>query len=109
MSPIGTTPVALLHAATAVPNHMASELQDLHPPVGLSVDASVEDGAFILGDAPGAGITIDEETITAITGRPGTRSADSPAVRPARAGLRLLAEAHGPHLNSSLKDLHNKR
>ncbi|WP_066367309.1 mandelate racemase/muconate lactonizing enzyme family protein [Herbidospora mongoliensis] len=109
VSPIGTTPVALLHAATAVPNHMASELQDLHPPVGLSVGVTVEDGAFILGDAPGAGITIDEESITASTGRAGTRSADSPAVRPARAGLRLLAEAHGPHHNSSLKDLHNKR
>ena len=31
VSPIGTTPVALLHAATAVPNHIASELQDLQP------------------------------------------------------------------------------
>ena len=34
VSPIGNSPVGLLHAATSVPNHLASELQDLHPPVG---------------------------------------------------------------------------
>jgi L-alanine-DL-glutamate epimerase-like enolase superfamily enzyme len=34
VSPIGNTPVALLHAATSVPNHIASELQDLRPPIG---------------------------------------------------------------------------
>ena len=32
VSPIGTTPLGLLHAATAVSNHMATELQDLEPP-----------------------------------------------------------------------------
>ncbi|GAB1818775.1 mandelate racemase/muconate lactonizing enzyme family protein [Herbidospora sp. RD11066] len=89
VSPIGTTPFGLLHAATAVPNHLASELQDLRPPLGLTFDATVEDGAFILGDAPGAGITIDEESINAFTGRAGRGTT---AIRPARAGLRLLAE-----------------
>src|SRR5690349_21929004 len=65
VSPIGTTPVGLLHAATSVPNHMASELQDLHPPVGVSTDLYVEDGAFVLGDSPGVGITIDEVAVAA--------------------------------------------
>ena len=61
VSPIGTNPVGLLHAATSVPNHIASELQDLQPPVGVAVDLHVEDGAFVLGDAPGLGIRVDEE------------------------------------------------
>ena len=54
VSPIGTTPIGLLHAATSVPNHLASELQDLHPPVGLSIDLDVEDGAFVLGRLAGS-------------------------------------------------------
>src|SRR3954468_2012210 len=60
VSPIGTTPIALVHAATAVPNHIATELQDLSPPVGLSLDLEVEDGAFVLGESPGLGVTVDE-------------------------------------------------
>ena len=52
VSPIGTTPVGLLHAATAVPNHMAIELQDLTPPIGLSLDMTVEDGASCSATAP---------------------------------------------------------
>ena len=32
VSPVGGTPVALLHAATSVPNHIVSELQSLSPP-----------------------------------------------------------------------------
>ncbi|MEO3859480.1 mandelate racemase/muconate lactonizing enzyme family protein [Acrocarpospora sp. B8E8] len=97
VSPIGTTPVALLHAATSVPNHIASELQDLQPPTGLSVDLRIEDGAFILGDTPGIGLTVDEDTIKESTRRPGTLTADSPAVRPDQAGRRLLASADHGH------------
>src|SRR3954447_21141873 len=63
VSPIGTTPLGLVHAATAVPNHIATELQDLTPPEGLLVDVEVEDGQFVLGDSPGLGVTVDEEAI----------------------------------------------
>jgi L-alanine-DL-glutamate epimerase-like enolase superfamily enzyme len=91
VSPIGNTPVALLHAATSVPNHIASELQDLHPPVGVAVDLHIEDGAFILGDSAGLGIRIDEAAITTHPRRAGTSTSDGPAVRPERAGQRLLA------------------
>ncbi|MFS1305279.1 mandelate racemase/muconate lactonizing enzyme family protein [Streptosporangium longisporum] len=91
VSPIGNIPVGLLHAATSVPNHMVSELQDLRPPVGVSADLSVEDGAFLLGDSPGLGLTIDEDAIGGITRRPGTLTADGPGVRPEHAGRRLLA------------------
>ncbi|MBE3015837.1 mandelate racemase/muconate lactonizing enzyme family protein [Microbispora sp. NEAU-D428] len=95
VSPIGTTPVALLHAATSVPNHMASELQDLYPPVGMSLDLYVENGAFVLGDTPGLGITIDEQAIDTFARRPDTRAAKGPNIRPEHAGRRLLAVTGG--------------
>jgi len=95
VSPVGNTPVGLLHAATSVPNHIASELQDLVPPAGLRLDLEVEDGAFVLGDSPGLGITVDEAVIlasAAADGRDGARPA-GPHVRPARAGRRLVPDA----------------
>ncbi|WP_433131396.1 mandelate racemase/muconate lactonizing enzyme family protein [Micromonospora sp. CA-240977] len=95
VSPIGNSPIGLLHAATSVPNHLTSELQDLHPPVGISVDLHVEDGAFILGDAPGLGVRIDEERIRTADHRAQAQTADSPNVRPERAGRRLLAGIDG--------------
>jgi L-alanine-DL-glutamate epimerase-like enolase superfamily enzyme len=91
VSLIGTTPVALLHAATSVPNHIAAELQDLQPPIGLSVDLQVEDGAFVLGGSAGLGIQVDEETIAAGR-RQHASAADRPHIRPERAGQRLLAD-----------------
>ncbi len=97
VSPIGNIPVGLLHAATSVPNHMASELQDLRPPLGVSVDLHVEDGAFLLGDSPGLGLTIDENVVGGATRRPGTLAADGPGVRPEQAGRRLLAVADHNH------------
>ena len=69
---------------------MASELQDLHPPLGMSLDTYVEDGAFILGDAPGLGITVDENAINGFTRRPDARAAEGPHTRPEHAGRRLL-------------------
>ncbi|MFI9005714.1 mandelate racemase/muconate lactonizing enzyme family protein [Actinosynnema sp. NPDC053489] len=96
VSPIGTTPVGLLHAATAVPNHLVSELQDLQPPAGLTLDLHVEDGAFVLGDAPGLGIRVDEEAIAASGPLLPPAPPDGPHVRPERAGQRLLAVVHTP-------------
>ncbi|GAA4463139.1 mandelate racemase/muconate lactonizing enzyme family protein [Phytohabitans houttuyneae] len=90
VSPIGNTPVALLHAATSVPNHLASELQDLRAPVGLHLDLHVEDGAFILGDSPGLGIRVDEGVIAAAQDGRST-APTGPHVRPEQAGRRLLA------------------
>jgi L-alanine-DL-glutamate epimerase-like enolase superfamily enzyme len=89
VSPVGTTPLPLLHAATAVPNHIASELQDLSPPVGLTLDVHVEDGAFVLGDSAGLGIRIDEDAIRALDGRVRAHVVGGPHIRPPRAGHRL--------------------
>jgi len=89
VSPVGTTPVNLLHAATAVPNHVASELQDLEPPVGVKLDLHIDRGAFVLGDSPGLGILVDTEAIAALAPQPACRTADGPHVRPEDAGRRL--------------------
>jgi L-alanine-DL-glutamate epimerase-like enolase superfamily enzyme len=89
VSPIGTTPVGLVHAATAVPNHMATELQDLAPPEGLSMDLCVEDGQFVLGDSPGLGVIVDEEAIALIGAPEGVPLRAGPHIRPAQAGMRL--------------------
>ena len=88
VSPIGTTPLGLLHAATAVPNHMATELQDLTPPEGLSIDLQVEDGHFVLGDSPGLGVVVDERAI-ALVAAPAPPLRAGPHTRPSQAGRRL--------------------
>jgi L-alanine-DL-glutamate epimerase-like enolase superfamily enzyme len=92
VSPIGTTPLGLVHAATAVPNHMATELQDLEPPTGLSVDMSVEDGRFVLGDSPGLGVTVDEAAIAQLETPSRIPLGAGPHIRPANAGSRLDTE-----------------
>jgi L-alanine-DL-glutamate epimerase-like enolase superfamily enzyme len=92
VSSVGTTPVALLHAATSVPNHIAAELQDLRPPIGLSVDLEVEDGAFVLGDSAGLGVQVDEEMVTVGSRRRHAPASGGPHTRPERAGQRLLAD-----------------
>jgi L-alanine-DL-glutamate epimerase-like enolase superfamily enzyme len=89
VSPVGNVPVGLLHAATSVPNHIVSELQDLHPPVGLSFDLHVEHGAFVLGDSPGIGIRVDEHPIATLGPRLDGPRPDGPYVRPDRAGQLL--------------------
>jgi L-alanine-DL-glutamate epimerase-like enolase superfamily enzyme len=99
VSPVGNNSVALLHAATSIPNHIASELQDLQPPVGVSIHMSVEDGAFVLGDSPGLDIKIDEDAIVSSTRRPHTDVGDGPHVRPERAGRQLLVADHAPALS----------
>jgi L-alanine-DL-glutamate epimerase-like enolase superfamily enzyme len=88
VSPIGTTPLGLVHAATAVPNHMATELQDLTPPEGLAIDVQVEDGHFVLGDSPGLGVVVDEQAI-ALVATPAPPLRAGPHTRPAQAGRRL--------------------
>lgn len=92
VSPIGTTPLCLVHAATAVPNHMATELQDLTPPTGLSLDLSIEDGLFVLGDTPGLGLSVDEAAIRVVPQRSGVPSPHGPHIRPGNAGHRLDAD-----------------
>jgi L-alanine-DL-glutamate epimerase-like enolase superfamily enzyme len=93
VSPVGTTPIGLLHAATSVPNHIVPELQDLTPPAGLTMDMRIEDGGYILGDSPGLGIRVDEAAIAAMSGNGWLSKVDvsrGPHVRPEHAGRRLV-------------------
>jgi L-alanine-DL-glutamate epimerase-like enolase superfamily enzyme len=92
VSPIGTTPLGLVHAATAVPNHIATELQDLTPPTGLTLDMTVEEGRFVLGDAPGLGVTVDEVMIGQVDRPSSAPLSSGPHVRPANAGSRRDVE-----------------
>jgi L-alanine-DL-glutamate epimerase-like enolase superfamily enzyme len=89
VSGIGTTPAGLLHAATAVPNHMVTELQDLTPAAGLTMDVCVEEGQFVLGDSPGIGVSVDEEAIALLEAPEGVPLRAGPHIRPAQAGRRL--------------------
>jgi L-alanine-DL-glutamate epimerase-like enolase superfamily enzyme len=95
VSPIGTSPIGLLHAATSVPNHLVSELQDLTPPLGITLDLHIADGAYILGDRPGLGVHLDEEAITAASPLVPPPSAGGSHIRPERAGHRLHAAEPG--------------
>jgi L-alanine-DL-glutamate epimerase-like enolase superfamily enzyme len=103
VSPIGTTPLGLVHAATSVPNHIVAELQDLTPPVGLTLDLTIEDGGYVLGDSPGLGIRVDESAIAVAgtsAGLTGAEVARGPHVRPEHAARRLrpqpVTAAGGP-------------
>jgi L-alanine-DL-glutamate epimerase-like enolase superfamily enzyme len=96
VSPVGFHANPLAHAATAVPNHLAFEVQDLAHPIGLVVDQEFTDGGIVLGDEPGLGIRVDEEKIAEVQV---IRAAavSGPHVRPDRAGLRLVPDRHtGP-------------
>jgi L-alanine-DL-glutamate epimerase-like enolase superfamily enzyme len=92
VSPVAyhTNPVA--HAAAAVPNHLAFEVQGLTSPVGLHVDQEYENGGIVLGDEPGLGIRVDEEHIEAVRSAGKPAAVGGPHVRPDRAGLFLVPE-----------------
>jgi L-alanine-DL-glutamate epimerase-like enolase superfamily enzyme len=91
VSPVGYNANPVAAAATAVPNHLVLEVQDLTFPAGLDVDQEFADGGVVLGDRPGLGITWDEAVIAEQAGRvPG--GPWSPHVRPPRAGRRISLE-----------------
>jgi L-alanine-DL-glutamate epimerase-like enolase superfamily enzyme len=95
VSPVGYNCNPLAHAAAAVPNHIATEVQDLAAPVGITVDQEFTDGSIVLGDQPGLGLTVDETAIAALVEPADWGKASGPHVRPDRAGKRLL----GPELH----------
>ena len=53
----------MAHLAAALPNHIALEVvfEKAEPEEVVTVDTRIEDGHIILGDAPGNGITFNEE------------------------------------------------
>jgi L-alanine-DL-glutamate epimerase-like enolase superfamily enzyme len=101
VSPVAyhTNPVA--HAAAAVPNHLAFEVQGLNPPIGLRVDQEYEDGGIVLGEEPGIGIRVDEEHILAVRASNPPAAIAGPHVRPDRAGLRLVPDSRREGLDGT--------
>ncbi|NEM91040.1 mandelate racemase/muconate lactonizing enzyme family protein [Galbitalea soli] len=96
ISPVGLTAnPAVGHAAASVPNHLSAEVQSLDAPVGVTIDEHYADGGIVLGDEPGAGVTIDERAIAADQRSAPWITAAGPHVRSQRAGLRLVAEDPG--------------
>lgn len=102
VSPVGYNANPVAAAAAAVPNHLVTEIQDLAPPVGIITDQDIADGGIVLGDAPGNGYTIDEDLITAARTSGHWAAPAGPHVRPADAGLRLVAD--GSTTKHSLKE-----
>lgn len=93
ISPVAYHANPLAHAAAAVPNHLACEVQDLTPPIGLDVDQEFADGGIVLGDRPGLGISVDEKRIHAVHVATPPAAVAGPHVRPDRAGLRLVPDS----------------
>ena len=86
VSPVAYHGNALAHAAAALPNHLATEVQTLHAPVGLAIDQTVQDGYIVLGDSHGLGVEVDEAALDPLD-RPDRMA--GPERRPPDAGLRL--------------------
>jgi L-alanine-DL-glutamate epimerase-like enolase superfamily enzyme len=93
VSPVAYHANPIAHAAAAVPNHLAFEVQDLTSPIGLIVDQRYEDGGIVLGDEPGIGIRVDEAAVHAARAVNPPADVEGTAVRPGRAGLRLVPDA----------------
>ncbi len=87
VSPVGFVAGPAAAVMAAVPNHVVSEVQGLTFPDGLLVDGDFDDGAFVLGDNPGNGFSVDESALE--LPEPAEPTDEGPDVRPADAGLRL--------------------
>jgi L-alanine-DL-glutamate epimerase-like enolase superfamily enzyme len=99
VSPVAYHANPVAHAAAAVPNHLAFEVQGLSAPIGLRVDQEYEDGGIVLGDEPGIGVRVDEDRIDAIRSGNPPAVMPGPHVRPVRAGLRLVPDSPREDLN----------
>ena len=93
MSPVGLTAnPAVGHAAASIPNHLSAEVQDVGAPFGVTIAEEYADGGIVLSDAPGSGISIDEDAIVTNQRNAPWITREGPHIRSQRAGLRLVAE-----------------
>jgi L-alanine-DL-glutamate epimerase-like enolase superfamily enzyme len=56
----------MAHLAAALPNHMMMEVVDPGREPCFTFDNMIEDGFIVLGDAPGLGISIDDEKLAQV-------------------------------------------
>ena len=57
----------------------------------VTIDQQIVDGGIVLGDTPGHGLSVDESAIHGNQQSGSWLLSEGPHVRPARAGLRLVA------------------
>ena len=88
------------HLAACLPNHWMMEFVDAGREEALQTDSRVEDGWLILGDAPGLGISFDEEHLDrCAVDTPSPGSSPSPWGRRHGAGLYIMGpEEQAPPL-----------
>jgi hypothetical protein len=53
------------HVGTVLPNHLMMEVVDPPPDTVITATDRIEGGMIVLGEAPGLGITFDEERLAA--------------------------------------------
>lgn len=89
VSPIGmTSNYAVANVATALPNHLLTEVTSPRVPDGVSVDFEIAEGGLVLGDQPGGGVVLDSSVVDGTTNFV-WGGAGGPHVRSSRAGLEL--------------------
>ncbi len=89
VSPIGmTSNYAVANVATALPNHLLTEVTSPRVPDGVSVDFEIAEGGLVLGDQPGGGVVLDSSVLDGTTNFV-WGGAGGPHVRSSRAGLEL--------------------
>ncbi len=81
--------LSVVHATTAVPNHLITEVPTLSAAEGVTVHHEVQDGGIVLSEEPGGGVSIDEATILAASVAQPWGGSAGPHVRDVRAGLSL--------------------
>ncbi|MGZ0713002.1 mandelate racemase/muconate lactonizing enzyme family protein (plasmid) [Coraliomargarita sp. W4R53] len=94
VSPVGLTANhSVAAAAAAMPNHLSAEVQDLGAPFGLTLDQEFADGGIVLGDSPGAGISVNEKAIAERQESASWLAPAGPHVRSSRSGLRMVTDS----------------
>ncbi|HEY0939878.1 MAG TPA: mandelate racemase/muconate lactonizing enzyme family protein [Steroidobacter sp.] len=81
--------------AAALPNHTMMEVVDPGREHCLQVSSYIEDGHIVLGEAPGFGISIDEQKLRELQQQPPTGRGRFPFPRREGAGLYLVPPAAG--------------
>jgi L-alanine-DL-glutamate epimerase-like enolase superfamily enzyme len=85
----------MAHVAAALPNHLSMEVVDSGREHCLRFDSHIEDGYIVLGDAPGFGITVDEQQLAQLKANPPQGMGRFPFPRREGAGRYIVPPAPG--------------
>jgi L-alanine-DL-glutamate epimerase-like enolase superfamily enzyme len=85
----------MAHVAAALPNHTMMEVVDPGREHCLKFDSYIEDGFIHLSEAPGFGVSVDEQKLAALKASPPKGQGKFPFPRRAGAGLYIVPPAPG--------------